>query len=121
MQGELSVEGSQSVALVVREELAKYLNVKPCPACDGTRLKAEARNVKVGIRRTHEGMTAACAPWLQDQIGRAIEAEGLTLDTAAAPTAFVVAFGEGTGERGRALVRQDVPDEAPQGPSWRRP
>jgi allantoate deiminase len=35
------------------------------------------RNVKVGIRRTHEGTTAACAPWLQDQIGRAIEAEGL--------------------------------------------
>ena len=35
------------------------------------------RNVKVGIRRAHEGMTAACAPWLQDQIGRAIEAEGL--------------------------------------------
>ncbi len=35
------------------------------------------RNVKVAIRQTHEGMTAACAPWLQDQIGRAIEAEGL--------------------------------------------
>ena len=33
---------------VVREELAKYLNVKPCPACDGTRLKLEARHVKVG-------------------------------------------------------------------------
>ena len=35
------------------------------------------RNVKVAIRQTHEGMTTACAPWLQDQIGRAIEAEGL--------------------------------------------
>jgi len=35
-------------SIVVREELAKYLNVKPCPACDGTRLKTEARNVKVG-------------------------------------------------------------------------
>ena len=35
------------------------------------------RNVKVAIRQTHEGMTAVCAPWLQDQIGRAIEAEGL--------------------------------------------
>ena len=34
------------------------------------------RNVKVAIHRTHEGRTAACAPWLQDQIGRAIEAEG---------------------------------------------
>ena len=35
------------------------------------------RNVKVDIRPTHEGKTAACAEWLQMQIGRAIEAEGL--------------------------------------------
>src|SRR3954468_24619126 len=35
-------------SLVVREELAKYLNTKPCPACGGTRLRAEGRNVKVG-------------------------------------------------------------------------
>ena len=35
-------------SVMVREELAKYLNNKPCPECDGTRLKREARNVKVG-------------------------------------------------------------------------
>ena len=35
-------------SIVVREELAKYLNTKPCPQCEGTRLKREARNVKVG-------------------------------------------------------------------------
>ncbi len=35
-------------SVMVREELAKYLNSRPCPACDGTRLKREARNVKVG-------------------------------------------------------------------------
>ena len=35
-------------SIVVREELAKYLNSKPCPACGGTRLRAEARNVKIG-------------------------------------------------------------------------
>jgi excinuclease ABC subunit A len=35
-------------SIVVREELAKYLNVKPCPQCAGTRLKREARHVKVG-------------------------------------------------------------------------
>ena len=34
-------------SIVVREELAKYLNSKPCPACDGTRLRTEARNVKI--------------------------------------------------------------------------
>ncbi len=35
-------------SVMVREELAKYLNDKPCPECDGTRLKREARHVKVG-------------------------------------------------------------------------
>ncbi len=35
-------------SVMVREELAKYLNSKPCPDCDGTRLKREARHVKVG-------------------------------------------------------------------------
>jgi excinuclease ABC subunit A len=33
---------------VVREELAKYLNHQPCPACKGTRLREDARNVRVG-------------------------------------------------------------------------
>ena len=35
-------------SVMVREELAKYLNNRPCPECDGTRLRREARNVKVG-------------------------------------------------------------------------
>jgi len=35
-------------SVMVREELAKYLNNKPCPDCEGTRLRREARNVKVG-------------------------------------------------------------------------
>ena len=33
---------------MVREELAKYLNNKPCPECDGARLRQEARHVLVG-------------------------------------------------------------------------
>lgn len=32
---------------IVREELAKYLNTKPCPHCQGTRLNQSARNVFV--------------------------------------------------------------------------
>jgi len=32
----------------VREELAKYQNNQACPACEGTRLRREARHVKVG-------------------------------------------------------------------------
>ena len=35
-------------SVMVREELAKYLNNKPCPECAGTRLKREARHVRVG-------------------------------------------------------------------------
>ena len=37
----------------------------------------DRRKVTVRLRRTHDGRTAACAGWLQDQIGEAIAAEGL--------------------------------------------
>src|SRR5688572_20095815 len=32
-------------SMVVREELAKYVNTRTCPECDGARLRREARNV----------------------------------------------------------------------------
>jgi excinuclease ABC subunit A len=35
-------------SIVVREELAKYISNKTCPTCEGSRLREEARNVKVG-------------------------------------------------------------------------
>jgi excinuclease ABC subunit A len=38
----------------VREELAKYLNSQTCPSCAGTRLRTEARHVKVGDKNIHE-------------------------------------------------------------------
>jgi excinuclease ABC subunit A len=38
----------------VREELAKYLNSQACPECAGTRLRKEARHVKVGNKNIHE-------------------------------------------------------------------
>ncbi len=38
----------------VREELAKYLNSQSCPDCAGTRLRKEARHVKVGNKNIHE-------------------------------------------------------------------
>jgi len=38
----------------VREELAKYLNSQTCPSCMGTRLRTEARHVKVGNMNIHE-------------------------------------------------------------------
>jgi allantoate deiminase len=38
---------------------------------------AERRGVAIQVTKTHEGGVAACAPWLQQQIGEAIAAEGL--------------------------------------------
>jgi allantoate deiminase len=38
---------------------------------------AARRNVRLGVTKTHEGGVAACAPWLMDQIGAAIAAEGI--------------------------------------------
>ena len=37
-------------SVAVREELAKYLNTRPCPECEGTRLRSEARHVLIGGR-----------------------------------------------------------------------
>ena len=52
-------------SLVVREELAKYLNTQPCPECAGTRLRREARHVTVTGNAIYE---VSALP-----LGRAIE------------------------------------------------
>ncbi|HUL95826.1 MAG TPA: excinuclease ABC subunit UvrA [Usitatibacter sp.] len=41
-------------SIAVKEELAKYLNTRDCPDCHGTRLRQEARHVKVADRNIHE-------------------------------------------------------------------
>jgi excinuclease ABC subunit A len=46
-------------SLVVREELAKYLNSQVCPECDGTRLRREARHVRVAGRPDLRNQRAA--------------------------------------------------------------
>ncbi|AVR89582.1 excinuclease ABC subunit UvrA [Thauera aromatica] len=38
----------------VREELGKYRATRACPACNGSRLRAEARHVQIGGRALHE-------------------------------------------------------------------
>jgi excinuclease ABC subunit A len=35
-------------SIAVREELGKYISTRPCPTCEGTRLRLEARHVRVG-------------------------------------------------------------------------
>jgi allantoate deiminase len=54
------------------ERAAAVENIKAAAKRIGTRRKAE-----VAISKTHEGGTAACAPWLMQQLGAAIQAEGL--------------------------------------------
>ena len=41
-------------SVAVREELAKYLNSQLCPECAGTRLRREARHVRVGGQAIYE-------------------------------------------------------------------
>jgi excinuclease ABC subunit A len=41
-------------SVMVREELAKFLNNKPCPECHGTRLRLEARHIKVADKAIFE-------------------------------------------------------------------
>ncbi|MGC2457958.1 MAG: excinuclease ABC subunit UvrA [Gallionellaceae bacterium] len=44
----------ESDSPTVREELAKYLNTCPCPECKGTRLRLEARHVRVSDKTIYE-------------------------------------------------------------------
>ncbi|MDR5853524.1 excinuclease ABC subunit UvrA [Caballeronia sp. LZ062] len=53
----------------VREELAKYQNNQPCPACEGTRLRREARFVKVGSGDHARGIYEVSGWPLRDTLG----------------------------------------------------
>lgn len=44
----------ESDSTAVRDELAKYINATTCPDCAGTRLRREARHVKVGEKNIHQ-------------------------------------------------------------------
>ena len=44
----------ESDSSAVRDELAKYINATSCPECLATRLRKEARHVKVGDRNIHQ-------------------------------------------------------------------
>ncbi|SAL27287.1 excinuclease ABC, subunit A [Caballeronia peredens] len=53
----------------VREELAKYQNNQPCPACEGTRLRREARFVRVGSGDDARGIYEISGWPLRDALG----------------------------------------------------
>jgi excinuclease ABC subunit A len=53
----------------VREELAKYQNNQACPACEGTRLRREARHVKVGSGDNARAIFEVSGWALRDTLG----------------------------------------------------
>jgi excinuclease ABC subunit A len=53
----------------VREELAKYQNNQACPACEGTRLRREARHVKVGSGDNARAIFEISGWALRDSLG----------------------------------------------------
>ncbi|MGQ0441885.1 MAG: excinuclease ABC subunit UvrA [Methylophilaceae bacterium] len=44
----------ESDSMAVRDELSKYINSATCPDCNGTRLRREARHVKVAGKNIHQ-------------------------------------------------------------------
>src|SRR5512137_26769 len=53
-------------SVVVREELAKLRSQRPCPACEGTRLRTEARHVFIGESDDRRGIYQVAAAPLRD-------------------------------------------------------
>ncbi|HWX11919.1 MAG TPA: excinuclease ABC subunit UvrA [Trinickia sp.] len=53
----------------VREELAKYQNNQPCPSCDGTRLRREARFVRLGVNGDARAIYEVSGWPLRDTLG----------------------------------------------------
>ncbi|CCO07580.1 excinuclease ABC subunit UvrA [Desulforamulus hydrothermalis] len=52
--GNLSRRYRETQSEAMREEFEKYMSIKPCPACQGARLKPEALAVKVGDKNIAE-------------------------------------------------------------------
>ncbi|HCY62111.1 MAG TPA: excinuclease ABC subunit UvrA [Oxalobacteraceae bacterium] len=55
-------------SVAVREELAKFINEKACPSCEGARLRVEARNVKIGSGRQQRAIYEVAATPLRDTL-----------------------------------------------------
>ncbi|SDG76970.1 excinuclease ABC subunit UvrA [Paraburkholderia phenazinium] len=56
-------------SVAVREELAKYQNNQACPACEGTRLRREARFVRIGANSDARGIFEISGWPLRDALG----------------------------------------------------
>jgi excinuclease ABC subunit A len=56
-------------SVAVREELAKYQNNQPCPHCEGTRLRREARFVRIGADEDARAIYEVSGWPLRDTLG----------------------------------------------------
>jgi excinuclease ABC subunit A len=56
-------------SVAVREELAKYQNNQACPSCEGTRLRREARYVRIGADKDARGIYEVSGWPLRDTLG----------------------------------------------------
>lgn len=55
-------------SMAVKEELAKFINEKQCPACEGARLRIEARFVKVGNGKQQRAIYEVAATPLRETL-----------------------------------------------------
>ncbi|MBS0308580.1 MAG: excinuclease ABC subunit UvrA [Proteobacteria bacterium] len=55
-------------SIAVKEELAKFINEKECPACAGARLRIEARHVKVGSGKQERAIYEVAATPLRETL-----------------------------------------------------
>jgi len=55
-------------SIAVKEELAKFINQKACPACEGARLRVEARHVKVGNGRQERAIYEVASTPLRETL-----------------------------------------------------
>jgi excinuclease ABC subunit A len=53
-------------SIAVKEELAKFINQKECPSCNGARLRVEARHVKVGTGKQQRAIFEVAATPLRE-------------------------------------------------------
>ncbi|MES2757407.1 MAG: excinuclease ABC subunit UvrA [Pseudomonadota bacterium] len=53
-------------SMAVKEELAKFINEKQCPSCDGARLRVEARYVKLGAGKQQRAIYEVANKPLRD-------------------------------------------------------
>ena len=55
-------------SMAVKEELAKFINEKKCPSCEGARLRVEARHVKIGSGKQERAIYQIAEKPLRDTL-----------------------------------------------------